>query len=167
MEQEQFSHLQNTLLGREFAFQASEEVGIAVIRRFAAAIGDRNPSYWDEEYARESLYGGIIAPPTLVFELTFDIGGEMEESGLYKGFDIWFSPVGDIQRLGNEYEVFQPLRPDDIVTLRRKVVDVSQKEGKKGTWIFITSEIVYTNQRGELLGIDRETVAGQVRGEVK
>ncbi|MDY6855563.1 MAG: MaoC family dehydratase N-terminal domain-containing protein [Thermodesulfobacteriota bacterium] len=33
------------------------------IRKFADAVGDRNPLIWDDEYARNSRYGSIVAPP--------------------------------------------------------------------------------------------------------
>ena len=33
---------------------------------FARSVGDGNPIYADEEYAKDSEVGGIIAPPTLV-----------------------------------------------------------------------------------------------------
>jgi len=33
------------------------------IRRFAQAIDDPNPLYYDEEYAKKTIYKGIIAPP--------------------------------------------------------------------------------------------------------
>ena len=35
------------------------------IMMFARSIGDENPIYSDEEYARDKL-GGIIAPPTFI-----------------------------------------------------------------------------------------------------
>ena len=39
------------------------EVEKGAIKRFADAVGDRNPLYWDEEHARNSRYGSIVAPP--------------------------------------------------------------------------------------------------------
>ncbi len=42
------------------------------VRKFAAAIGDTNPLYHDEEAARRSRHGRLIAPPT--FPITFDYG---------------------------------------------------------------------------------------------
>ena len=151
----------SSLLGREAVFHASEEISKLMIRRFAAATDDYNPLYWDEQYAEKSRYGGIIAPPTLIFEITHDIGGGMNEEGSVKGFRSWYHPLRGTQRTGNEYEIFQTARPDDILTLRRKIVDVTEKEGKTGKWFFVTTETTYTNQRGELLGVDRETVAGR------
>ncbi len=39
------------------------------VRRFADAVGDLNPLYWDEDYARKSKYGAIIAPPGFLSSL--------------------------------------------------------------------------------------------------
>ena len=35
------------------------------IMMFARSVGDKNPIYSDEEYAKTTEAGGIIAPPTL------------------------------------------------------------------------------------------------------
>ena len=48
------------------------------VRKFAEAIDDPNPLYVDEEAAKASRYGGLIAPPT--FPRTFDYG-EVEGIG--------------------------------------------------------------------------------------
>jgi len=39
------------------------EVEKGAIKRYADAVGDFNPLYWDGEYAGKSRYGSIIAPP--------------------------------------------------------------------------------------------------------
>jgi len=147
------------VLGREATFQASEEIGKAIIRRFAATTGDHNPLYWDDEYAEKSPYKGVIAPPTLIFELTYDLWAAVSEHGLSKEFKEWLGFEVNLQRAGNDYEMVQPVYPDDIITVRRKVVDVTEKQGRKGSFAFLTSEVTYTNQRGELLGINKETLA--------
>lgn len=147
------------LLGKEMTFQTSHSLGKGIIRRFAATMGDKNPLYWDDEYAKKSPYGGITAPPTLLFELTYDLQAAIGEDGLYSGFKEWLGCEVNLQRAGNDYEMVQPVSPDDIVSLRRKVVDVTEKQGKKGKFAFLTTEVTYANQRGELLGIDKETLA--------
>ena len=35
-------------------------------------------------------------------------------------------------RAGNDYEFFQPIHPDDIITAHWKVKDVYEKEGRSG-----------------------------------
>jgi acyl dehydratase len=39
------------------------EVEKGAIKKFADPIGDTNPLYWDEDFARNTEYGRIIAPP--------------------------------------------------------------------------------------------------------
>lgn len=146
-------------VGKEETFHTSEEIGKAIIKRFAAAIGDRNPLYWDEQFAKKSPYGSIIAPPTLIFELNYNVGGDIGDSGLDEGLQRWLGFGATLQRAENEYEISQPVHPDDIVTFKRQIVDVTEKQGKTGKLIFVISEITYTNQKGELLGINRETIA--------
>jgi 3-hydroxybutyryl-CoA dehydratase len=35
------------------------------IQRYCRAVCDLHPLYFDEEYARRSRYGGLIAPPSI------------------------------------------------------------------------------------------------------
>ncbi|MGZ6550894.1 MAG: FAS1-like dehydratase domain-containing protein, partial [Tumebacillaceae bacterium] len=70
--------LDSTLIGRS-SRPVQNEVEKGAIRKFAEAIGDPNPLYRDPEYAVNTRYGKIIAPPT--FSMTFD-HGEIE------GFNI-------------------------------------------------------------------------------
>jgi acyl dehydratase len=39
-------------------------VDLTSIMLFASALGETNPAYYDEEYARQTPLGGVIAPPT-------------------------------------------------------------------------------------------------------
>ncbi len=46
-----------------------------------------------------------------------------------------------------------------LLQFPRQIVDVTEKEGKSRKWLFVTTEIRYTNQEGDLLGINIETMA--------
>lgn len=142
------------LVGTEMTGTAPEPVGRAFIRQFALAIEDDNSLYYDEEYARQTRYGGIVAPPTYVCETWQYLAGDLDETGgPARRIRL---PVGTEIRGGNEYEFFQPFRPDDILTARWKVVDVYQKQGGTGRLIFLVYDITYTNQRCEPLAVNRE-----------
>ena len=41
----------------------SEPVERGALRRFVQAIMDDDRIYWDEEYAKNTRYGGVVAPP--------------------------------------------------------------------------------------------------------
>lgn len=146
------------MIGAEKTFSSQEEIGRATIHKFALAVGDPNPLYWDEEYARKTRYGGMIAPPTMIFELNHNIGDEVkEEDGGYSDKIVLPPPLTRFVRGGNEYEFFQPVRPKDKITVKRKISQIYEKEGKAGNLVFVHVEITYTNEKTELLGINRET----------
>ena len=134
-----------SLVGYEREFSDSQPIEEGMIKRFAEAIEDDNPLYHDREFAQKSPFGGIIAPPTFVFE--WNHHEALTDVNL----------PGPLIRAGNEYEFIQPLRPSDIITSKSKISDVYEKQGRSGTMIFIICESTYTNQRGELLGIQRSS----------
>ena len=148
------------MLGREVEVTAPEEVGRAAIRYFAQAIGDKNPLYLDEEFAKGTRHGGIIAPPTFVCETIYYQGSEVDENGgAVRQFRL---PLGSEIRAANDYEFFQPFRPDDVLTAHWKATDIYEKRGSTGTLYFFEYDITYTNQRGELLAINHETMIARL-----
>ncbi|MBI2907376.1 MAG: MaoC family dehydratase N-terminal domain-containing protein [Chloroflexi bacterium] len=145
------------MLGQETVSQGRETADRTAIRRYAAAIGDLNPLYLDEEYAKKTSYGGIVAPPTFVFDMSGDIFSPVNEDG--RDVARITLPGLRIARGGNEYQFFEPVRPGDVINKRRKIAEIYEKEGKKtGKILFVVSETSYTNQKGQLLGINRETL---------
>jgi len=146
------------MVGSEKVFSSREELGRTTIRRFAVAVGDPNPLYRDEEFARKTWYGGIIAPPTMIFELVHNVEDEIsEEDGGYSDKVLLPPPLTRFVRGGNEYEFFKAVRPTDKITVKRKIFQILEKQGKSGALVFVIIEITYTNQREEILGINRET----------
>ncbi len=144
------------MVGREMRITSPDEIGRSGIRAFAQAQGDMNPLYFDEEYASGTRHRGIIAPPTLVCETLQYMVGEVDETGGAAGrFGL---PVGMEIRAANDYEFFQPMRPDDVLTAHWKVINVREKRGRTGTLYFLEYDITYTNQRDELLAVNHETM---------
>jgi len=145
------------MLGKEEYFPGREVVDISSIRRYAQAISDLNPLYLDEEYAKKSEYGEIIAPPTFIFDVSHDIFTDIGEDG--RDLSRVTIPGMNAVRGGNEYQFFEPARPGDIVNKRRKIIDIYEKESKRaGKILFIVYDTTYTNQNGKVLGICRETM---------
>jgi len=145
-------------IGREATYTAPEEIGRAGIRLFALAMQDGNPMHQDEALATASRHGGIVASPTLVCETNQPVRRPADETGYFG--HAWGLPLSsqDFMRGGNEYEFHQPVRPDDRITVTWRILDIQSRETRGGgTLIFVTSEARYTNQRGELLAVNRET----------
>lgn len=68
------------------------------IRHWADGIGDRNPLWRDEDHAGASRWGGIVAPPTILY--AFDricsgyVGGLPGVHAMFAGTDFrWHRPV--------------------------------------------------------------------------
>ncbi len=116
------------------------------IKRFAEAIGDENPKYHDEEFAKKSRYGALVAPPTFVVKMTM---------GLAKNYKWDFGRVG--VHGGEEYEYIRPIKAGDTITCKTKIADIYEKEGKKGKMGFMVLESTLENQNGELVGRMKRT----------
>jgi hydroxyacyl-ACP dehydratase HTD2-like protein with hotdog domain len=56
---------------------------------------------------------------------------------------------------GTEIEFFVPIRVGDTLTGRSKITNIYQKEGRTGSLIFVVRETTYTNQRGEVVLIEK------------
>lgn len=149
-----FEHVRG-LMGKEEILQTGI-VDSSMIRRFARAVGDFNPLYWKEEFAAGSRYRGVIAPPTMIFEMNFNEKGDVsEEDGSYPEIKLGLHRV-EVIRGGNEYEILQPVRAGDRITVTRKVVDAYEKEGKRGKLVFVVLEMKYFNQDKVHVGTNRE-----------
>ncbi len=128
------------------------EIEKGMIQKFARAVDDPNPLWQDEEYARQSRYGGIIAPPTFIVT----IGGEqfgqkvvapMFRDGLLHG--------------STELECYQPVRPGDRITVTVKLTNIRERQGSRsGKMAFVTFDITYRNQKGELVAKCQQTMIG-------
>jgi acyl dehydratase len=126
------------------------------IRRFAQAIGDPNPLYYDEEYARETRYGKIIAPPLFCHSFAFeDVPAEkLREDGLPTEIDVPL-PVQRAIGGGSEFEVGEPISAGDAITVTGTIIDVYEKQGKSGVLYFVVIDTVYTNQNGKMVAREK------------
>lgn len=144
------------MVGQEKDLPGIEAIDKTSIARYVHAISDLDPLYLDEEYARETEHGGVVAPPTFVFDL-IPASAELGDDG--RDLTRIKLPGYRLARAGNEYQFFRLVRPGDAVNRKRKIVDVYEKESKRvGTIIFVVYDTTYTNQEGELLGVNRETL---------
>ena len=125
------------------------EIEKGMIRRFAQAIDDQNPLWQDEEYARKSKYGGIIAPPTLIPTVGFEQMQQQRAALMPRGAGLHAS---------TELECCQPVKAGDTITVTAKIADVRERQGKKmGKMVFVTLDITYKNQRQELVARCKQT----------
>ena len=149
-------------IGREVVYTAPEEVGRASIRYFALAVGDDNPLYTDADFARAHGHLDVIAPPTFVCETNQYAHGNPDDDG-YVGHR-WDLPVRGCRliRGGHAYEFARPVYPSDRITVTWRIADIREKTSARGSaMLLVESDATYTNQDGELLARNTETLIYQ------
>jgi acyl dehydratase len=148
-------------IGRETAPIVGYPVSEHEIRRFCYAVDDLNPLFLDPEYAATSLNQGIIAPPMFVsVPFATDIPlAEFPPDGIQipKQAKNVMPPLSE-RRMGGgiETEYFQPVRPGDVLTRKTRLADLYERTGKSGLTAFGVLETTFTNQRGEVVAIERQ-----------
>ena len=143
-------------VGQEIVLRAPDEIGRSSLRQYALAIGDFNPLYSNREFAQANGLRDVMAPPTLICDTWQYVDSDMDERGDLLGR----GPIRELEglRAGNEYEFFQTIHPDDVITAHWAVKDVYEKTGRTGSLVFQVIETTFYNQSEELLARNTETM---------
>jgi 3-hydroxybutyryl-CoA dehydratase len=107
-----------------------------VIARYAEGVGEDNPIYFDEAYAKTTPYGGIIAPPSIHILLMFACTTTED----------WMRSPGTINA-GQNWSYHFPIRPGDTITMRGTALDRFIKKDR----LFAVHENTFTNQHGQVV----------------
>ena len=135
------------------------EVEKGAIRRYADAVGDQNPLYWDEEYARRSGFGAMVAPPGFFgWPARWGVAGPFFPDLRQEVTDIT-AKAGYTRGLygGVEYEFYHPIRAGDVLLATSEVKDIYEREGKTGKMVFLVIETTYARRDGQVVAKARET----------
>jgi acyl dehydratase len=128
------------------------EVTRDAIYHLALAIGDLNPLYLDEEYARKTRWGTLLAPPIIV--QTMDTLRAVGHSGLPEGLpgvhSIW---------TGSLYEWTRPPQLGDRIRADSYLKELREKDSTfgGGRAVYQTYEAKYYDQDGAYLGLRNDT----------
>jgi acyl dehydratase len=124
-------------------------------QRWAAAVGDDNPLWFDPDYARANGYRDVICPPLY---LQYAILGVSPLAGLRPdgssgavSGSLAF-PKAPRRMAGGESTTFHlPAYHRDEIEMVRTIESVVEKEGRSGRFVLVTWHTVYRNQHGELV----------------
>jgi acyl dehydratase len=134
------------------------EVEKGMMMKIPWAVGDPNPLWRDEQYARQTKWGGIIASPTFVEYLRHHqpLGRTTTPVNVLvvPGIRGVANVVG-----GEEVEYFRPIRPGDVITIVRVTTDAKKRWSKtlNRDVVIQTLEQTFTNQFGELVATHKST----------
>jgi uncharacterized OB-fold protein len=137
-----------------------------MIHHWCDAIGDRNPSYLDPEFAARSSRGGIVSPATMLQAWTMrglrPITGEEEDYARRANDEK--SPMRLLDEAGFtsvvatncEQEYFRDLRPGDQLTHTVEVESISpEKKTGLGTGHFLTQLYSFRDADDQVVGTMR------------
>jgi acyl dehydratase len=137
------------LSGQNFIVEASRDN----IRNFAEAVGDNNPLWINETYAKKSRFGGISAPPTFLYNINSGSTPALTASGMPMNTDL------RLLYAGAELEITRPIRLGEQFDVRGKSIGITRKVSKSlGPMLFTNGEACYYNKKNEKLGIIRTTI---------
>jgi hypothetical protein len=133
------------------------------IMMFARSIGDKNPIYYDEDYAKKTEPGCMIAPPTFVqasaqFDPDYFLRPKIGEPWIGSGKN----PTGITQSSGGgvgrglhaeqHYEYHRQLKVGDVLKAETKPGKTWEKQGRRaGKLIFTEAITEYRDQNGDLV----------------
>lgn len=102
----------------------NEEVTRLAIRKFVDGIGDPNPLWRDEEYAKKTRYKKIVAPPSWVFSVLGGLNfGWRGLGGFHAGSELFFYKpvlVGDKVTPEETYQGFEGPKSSSFAELMVK-----------------------------------------------
>ncbi len=134
-----------------------------------AATQNANPLFWDDAVADE-LTGGMIAPPTTLSLWMrphfWEPGAVGEQVALKVHFDLKaIFGLPEAVMTDNTITFHEPVRPGDRISNQQVLQSISEpKTTKLGTGRFWVIDVEFTSQRGELVGVERDTGFGYRRG---
>jgi acyl dehydratase len=137
------------------AATAIGEVNAREWQRWAAAVGDHNPLWFDPEYARTQGYRDIICPPLYLQYAVLGVTALDKlrpdgSSGAASG-SLAFPRAPRRMAGGESNSFFGPAYHRDEIEMVRTIESIVEKHGRSGRFVLVTWRTVYHNQRRDLL----------------
>ena len=131
------------------------------IRRWVMAMDYANPLHWDQEFARTTKFGDIIAPQSIAVALDYGHGCQPACVGHIPGSHLIFG--------GEEWWWYgTPVRPGDKLFQERRFYDYKVTDTKfAGPTMFSRGDTTHRNQHGSLVAKARSTAIRYLAAEAE
>ncbi len=160
------------VVGKEFSHQVgADPVNQPMIRQQLEALEWDCPLFYDDEIARQAGFEGAIAPfamyMTFAMPAYWSPGDPPIAHPVIPPFTFGEIPAPGTEMMATDMEVeFQtPMMRGDVIESTRKLAELTRKRTKLGDGAFLVFETTYTNQRGEVVALERMTVYRYEPGE--
>ena len=125
-------------------------------QRWAAAVKDRNPLYFDADFARAHGYRDVVMPPMYLSHVTLGVADldALRPDGIPGGGGPNDLQLPDCPRrmAGGENITFHhPVYDGDVLTSVRVIENIEEKHGRSGAFVLVTSHTTYTRQDGTVV----------------
>jgi len=150
-------------VGRVYERLVSYPISVSDIRRWVIATYYPEappPEFWDEEYAKQTRYAGIVAPHEFnpfawITQEPRRIPAQIcviDTNSIERALGI---PVPKVTNAINgglqvEYAAIR-MRPGDVITSETSVSSYEEKAGRLGMMLITRSLSTWTNQHGEVV----------------
>lgn len=141
--------------------QLWEPCSASDIRRWVMAMDYPNPLHWDHEFARESAFGGLVAPQSIAVGLDYGHGAAPACVGYIPGSHLIFG--------GEEWWFYgSRVRVGDTLFQERRFHDYKVADTKfAGPTMFSRGDTTHTNQHGALVARERSTAIRYLAAEAE
>jgi acyl dehydratase len=141
--------------------QLRQPCNITDIRRWVMAMDYPNPIHWDEDFARDTKFGGIVAPQSMCVSLDYGHGAQPACVGYIPGSHLIFG--------GEEWWFYAShIKPGDQLFQERWFHDYKVVETKfAGPTMFSRGDTVHTNQHGAVVAKERSTAIRYLASEAE
>jgi acyl dehydratase len=148
-----------SLIPEEARARIGSEIGRAqgrVVRqefqRWAAAVKDRNPLYFDADFARAHGYRDVVMPPMYIGSVTAGVADldELRPDGIPgRGpGDVSLPKCPRIMGGGERIKFHEPVYDGDMLTSVRVIENIEEKHGRSGPFVLVTTRTTYIRQDG-------------------
>jgi acyl dehydratase len=143
-------------IGKKLRSEVGNELACKeTITRFARGIGDTNPLWNNEEYARKTSYGCMVAPPSWLYSV-IGAGAQFGLPGVH-GFHS-----------GDDWEFYKPVLLNDHIKCEETFTGIEDKASAFARRMIIEHrERLYYNQRNETVAKAKGSVIRVERGSAR
>jgi len=149
--------LRSKIGSRGASAPARDPVNQPMIRHWCDAMADHDPVYTDPEFAAKSIFGEIVAPPTMLNAWTMagNVPRHFNPDDPMASVLAWLDEAGftSVVATNAEHEYLRYLTLADHLAGVQALSEVSgEKQTALGTGHFVTTATEYCTQTGELVG---------------